>query len=84
LRQRCEFEESLGGRGLEDLLHLAGDVSGLVMPEHTQVAGEFVSDGLGLFACGFGKNARLCLFGCTVEEIQTLVQGREVALPEVG
>ncbi len=76
LGQRCEFGERLGRGGLEDLFHLACDFSGFVMSEHAEVAGEFVGDGLGLFACGLRKAAGRGLFGCAVEEVQPLMQRR--------
>ena len=66
------------------MFHLAGYVSGFAMFEHAEVAGEFVGDGLGLFACGFGKVARRGLFGCAIEEIQPFMQRGEMTLPKVG
>ena len=55
LGEICEERKRLGRGGLEDVFYLTGDClpPGLVVAEHTEVAGELVRYGLGFGAGGF-------------------------------
>jgi hypothetical protein len=76
--------EGFGGGGLEEMLDFAGDLGAVGVAEHAEVAGEFVGDVIGFEAGVFREGAGGGFGGGAVEEVEALVEGGEMLLPEFG
>jgi len=83
-REIAKRDERLGCRGFEDALHSGGHLGALLVAIHAKGAGKLVGDIQGFDAGVFLDRARDGGGAELVQKIETLANGGEILLPELG